>query len=171
MRSLLIVAVVGLPTVARADDTFETRETIGLDLTTLWEPANRDAFGAGPLFRFEWHSSKLPDRLDVTTRFGMIVDSADRVLAPISVGLEVRLGAPYVGAELGSMISHDDNDMMESDRLRLSWTAATTVGVKARHWDLRAMWMRGELFDGNTWLFAIGRDFGRLDATVTRKVF
>ena len=174
MRSALIVVVVlvGSSSIASADSSeWQTRETMGLDVTTLWEPKNRDAFGAGPLFRVEWHSTKLPDWLDLVTRWGVIVDSADRVFSPFTVGLLAKLGVPYLGAEFGGMLYRDELDDEMDDAMRLAWTAGLTGAVRVGNWDLRAQWMRGAIFDGNVWMFSLGRDFARLDSSVKRTTF
>src|SRR5688572_5311536 len=62
-------------------DTFQDRDTFGLDVSTVWEPGNGDAFGAGPVFRFEGFTSRAPDWLGFVTRGGLFIDSADRVFS------------------------------------------------------------------------------------------
>jgi hypothetical protein len=164
MRSLIILcAISGVA----AADSFETRETFGLDVTTIWEPRNGDAFGAGPMLRAEFNSTKMPSWLDIVIRWGVLLDSADRTFAPFTFGFAAKLGAPYLGLEIGGTIYPQEMD----DSVRLGWTAGGVAGLRLGHWDLRATAMRGELFDGNVWLFSIGRDFARMDASVKRSFF
>lgn len=164
MRSLMILVALGGTAAA---DSYETHETFGLDVTTIWEPRNADAFGAGPLFRFEFNSTKMPGWLDLVVRWGVVADSADRTYAPFSFGVSARLGAPYLGLDIGAMLHPDE--MTES--VRAAWTTSANLGVRLGVWDLRATAMRGELFDGTAWLFSIGRDFARIDAAVKRSFF
>jgi hypothetical protein len=166
MRSLFVVLLLTATAHADDGDRWQEHQTFGLDVTTLWEPRNSNAFGAGPLMRFEYHSSKVPDWLDMVTRFGVLPDSADRVMAPFVVGALVHLGGPYVTAELGGVLHSEVGNQMSE--IRLSWTVAAALGGKLGYWDARATWLRGGMFEGNVWLFSIGRDFGRLDSTVTR---
>jgi hypothetical protein len=56
-----------------------------------------------------------------------------------------------------------------AETTRISHAVDAALGLRWRHWDIRATAMRGELFDGQVWLFSVGRDFGRDDARVTSR--
>lgn len=161
-----ILLLCAAPSLARAD-TFESRETFGIDLATVWEPRNGDALGAGPVLRAETNTTKMPAWLDFALRWGMLLDSADRVYMPIMVGLAANLGPSYVGLDLGTLLHPDEM----TDKLRVSSTINAAVGVRIGHWNVRATAMRGELFDGTAWMFSLGRDFVRTESTVKRSFF
>jgi hypothetical protein len=163
MRTALLVLCIG--TTAHAD-TLHNVDTMGLDVATVWEPANRDAFGAGPLFRYETFTSQLPDWLGMLTRWGVFVDSADRVFSTAALGLIIRPDNDglYLTAEAGLTFAPQEME----DSMRLDWTGAAAVGYRAGVWDLRATALRGGLFQDTAWMFSLGRDFIRFDATITR---
>lgn len=175
MRVALFVVCLGVAPIAHAD-TFQDRDTFGLDVSTVWEPSNQDAFGAGPVFRFEGFTSRVPDWLGFVTRAGLFADSADRVFSTLSVGLMVRPGDTGIygtlegGATIGNDVFMDDgaNDDASNDALRLHWTGAAAVGYRLGVWDLRATALVGGMFERNVWMFSIGRDFVRIDSTITR---
>jgi hypothetical protein len=166
MRSLAILATALCASTAHAD-TFENHDTFGLDVTTLWEPTNRDAFGAGPMFRAEGFSSRFPDWLGGVTRLGLILDSADRIFAGGSFGALIRPGRSGLYGTLEATVTMTSLDEM-TDAYRIDWSAGAAVGWRVGLWDLRASLLYGGLFEREVWLFSIGRDFVRLDAKVTR---
>jgi hypothetical protein len=86
MRTALLVLCISS---AAHADTFQATDTYGLDLSTVWEPQNRDAFGAGPVFRYESHDTRMPDWLAAVVRMGLFIDSADRIFSTLSAGLAV----------------------------------------------------------------------------------
>ncbi len=171
MKNLVCVASFALPLafaqIAHAD-TFQDRDTIGLDVSTLWEPANRDAFGAGPMFRFEGFTSRLPDWLGVVTRGGLIVDSADRIFAPLGVGVMVRPSDAGIYATLEGGATIDNETVMDEDVWKIDWTASAAVGYRLGAFDIRASALVGGMFERNVWMFSIGRDFMRVDSTISR---
>jgi hypothetical protein len=166
MRAALVLSCLAVAPIAHAD-TFHDRDTFGLDVSTMWEPANRDAFGAGPVFRFEGFTSRLPDWLGAVTRAGLFADSADRVFSTLALGLLVRPGDAglYGTLEGGATIGKDD---MDEDAWRIRWTGAAGVGYRLGVWDIRATALVGGLFERNVWMFSIGRDFVQIDSTITR---
>lgn len=168
MRAVLFVSCLALAQTAHAD-TFHDRDTFGLDVSTVWEPANRDAFGAGPMFRFEGFTSRLPDWLGIVTRAGMFADSADRVFSTVALGIMMRPrdAGIYCTLEGGATIRKET--VMDSDAMYIDWTAAGALGYRLGNWDLRASIGTGGIFNGHAvWMFSLGRDFVRLDSTVTR---
>jgi hypothetical protein len=169
MRAAIIALCVGSTSVAHAD-TFSTVDTFGLDVSTVWEPSNGDAFGAGPLFRYETFSSKLPSWLGIAARWGMLLDSADRVFAPFGVGMMARpgLGGLYTTLEIGGTIGLVDDPLAMDDHARIDWTASATLGYRLGAWDLHATALAGGLFENAVWMFSVGRDFVQIDSTVTR---
>ncbi len=170
MRIALVIGLLAAVSASARADTFQDRDTFGIDVSTVWEPSHGDAFGAGPLLRFESFTSRLPDWLGVVTRFGMVVDSADRVYAPLTAGVLVRRGdtGAYVSLEGGGTIANVTTADPMTDALRIDWTASAAVGYRYRHWDLRASAMIGGMYEGAAWMFSIGRDFVRLESTTTR---
>jgi len=150
-------------------DSFQERDLFGVDVQTVWEPNNRDAFGAGPVFRFETFSSRLPSWLAMVTRAGVFADSADRVFSHGVFGLQVRPGGngAYVSLEGGLTIA-TELFMEQEHRYRIDFTGAGALGYHVGHWDLRATVLAGGLFEGPVWLFSLGRDFVRIDSSITR---
>ena len=175
MRAVIFVVCLGshLASASLAEaDTFQSVDTFGLDVATVWEPANGDAFGAGPLFRVESFTTKMPSWLGLVARWGMLIDSSDRVFSPIVVGAMVRpgLGGLYGTLEGGGTIAAVDT-VDEMDERRVDWTASATLGYRLGGWDLHATALVGGLFERTTWMFSLGRDFVRLDATITRTMW
>ncbi|HEX5060839.1 MAG TPA: hypothetical protein VFV99_15840 [Kofleriaceae bacterium] len=166
MRAAIVFACLASNALTAHADSFEDHDTFGLDVSTAWEPANGDAFGAGPMFRFETFTSRMPDWLGLVSRFGVIVDSADRVYSPVAIGLEVRHDWFYYTVEGGATLASRDSHM--DDALYFDWTFGAAAGVRLGHWDLRANVMLGGLFDKAVWMFSVGRDFVRIDSKITR---
>ena len=165
MRAAIVFACLASTALPAHADSFEDHDTFGLDVATAWEPANGDAFGAGPMFRFETFTTRIPSWLGIVSRFGMIADSADRVYAPVSVGLMVRHGVMYYdvegGATLNSSVGMDDG-------IHVDWTFGAAFGVRLGNWDLRVSPMIGGMYDKAVWMFSLGRDFVRIDSKITR---
>ena len=139
------IALVCLATTAHADS-FEDHDTFGLDVASAWEPANGDAFGAGPMFRFETFTSRIPSWLGIVSRFGLITDSADRVYAPASLGLMVRHGRVYYGVDGGATFN---SEVGMEDGIHVDWTLGAAFGVRLGNWDLHVSPMFGGMFGGD----------------------
>jgi hypothetical protein len=168
MRVALFLVCFAAAPIAHADTTFQDHDTFGLDVSTVWEPANRDAFGAGPVFRFEGFSSRFPDWLGVVTRGGLVIDNADRIFSTLSLGLMLRPSDAGIYATLEGGATINNETVMDTDVFRLDWTGAAAVGYRLGAWDVRAAALVGGLFERNAWMFSIGRDFVRVDSTITR---
>ncbi len=166
MRTWVLIGITLASTTATAE-TFQTSETFGLDVMTVWQPSANDAVGGGSMIRLEWTSSKLPSWLTQVGRVGVLVDSIDRGMLPALIGFQIG-GAegPFVAGEAGWMLHgplHGDDDEVEWSNV-----FSLAAGLKFDHWNLRAAWLDGPDFDGPMWMLSLGRDFIRNDATVTQ---
>jgi hypothetical protein len=170
MKQLALAAVL-VSTSAQADS-FETHDTIGIDITTLWEHHNPtgDAVGGGPVIRFESFSSQRPWWLGGLFKVAIIPDSSDRVSSPLSAGAIVLLGHTGLYANVDGGLMLTSNDPMSGTQA--SWLVDGALGERWRGWDLRATYLRSGDFHGSVWLFSLGRDLAWADTKITtRSVF
>jgi|SRR5687767_4636971 len=163
MRAAILVLALG--STAHAE-TFQSRDIWGIDISTLWEPRNRDAFGAGPVIRWETAANTMPEWLDFVTSVGIFVDSADRSTAALDFGLMVRGDGPLYATIKGGGTYANAYVMGETIE-RLDWSASGALGLRLGNWDVRATALTGGLFDGPVWLFSLGRNLFRVDTTTT----